>query len=700
MLIPGILSFLPLIRDSKTKMETTMSSGGTQFLRIVGLRLLIALLILVAAGGVYLVAQTGRFERDRTELEWTSLSRTLAVMESGPVPDSWSAGVFVSESGINKLTKGLDGTKISFDLQSSDGEDTEIQLRSLALHLEPGFAVGDISLVATSKRRGVYVDFVGQASLSFREISNVDGIPNAIFAVQLLRLEPDIKWYSFGLAVRGYASELLAAGTAAYLSEKLQISVPLLPELSFDLGLDKEALLPVREPKDENYVVLGIAMPPKTMTKKIAFSHPVFLKGGVWLLGNVGDAQRDLKFPDLTGRTTSQLEDEIKEMRAKVETLTPPTEGDVSVWLQGQPVTDMLREISELPEANRTATIRTVRYKGFLTKASWYDDVLGNGGAYVELIGDSAVSGTIHASELSLDWVPDVGVKFAGTLVTDAKVNIHAHVDPLVGGGAGTSVGMLGNGRVALDGTMGASVADIEGHKVLTLKPSLSCKPFAFTAKTDGKLKMAGGWASVPSVGIVVKGELGASSLPEQLLLSDLPFVIRGRSDHGKPFVVETEGRRVQIEPTWVSASVGIVPSATVTHKDGMSLSGAMNVVYSDTYPEAYDRGKEEEKLRKGLAAGSGAAPCGNPSVAVTIGAIEIGKNNDLIRLLKEVSPAKLAEWAANPAESFRRGEVGRTLDRIRNEVSPEKVKEWLENPGDSFRRGDVGKAVCSVLGC
>ncbi|RVG88463.1 hypothetical protein CN221_27395 [Sinorhizobium meliloti] len=677
-----------------------MPSIGIQLLTKLGVRLLIAVLMLIAAGVVYLVAQAGRYERDRTELEWTSLSRTLSVLETGPVPDRWSAGVFVSEDGINKLIKGLEGTRISFDPQSSDDEDTEILLRSLALKMEPGFAVGDISIAASSERRSVSVDFVGQASLSFREISTVDGIPNAVFAVQLLSLEPDIRWYSLGLSVRGYAKELLAAGTVTYLSEKLQIRVPLIPALAIDLGVEKELLLPTREPKDENFVVLGISMPPKTIRKKIDFSHPLFLEGGVWLLGNAGDAQSELKFPDLGGRATNQLEDEIKEMRAQVEMLATPAEGDISVWIRGQPVTDMLREINELQEANRTATIRTVRYKGFLSKVSWYDDVLGNGGAYVELIGGSAVSGTVRVSGLSLDWVPNVGVKFAGTLVTDTKVDIHAHVDPLVGGGAGTSVGMLGSGGVALDGSMGASVVDIEGHKVLAIRPSLSCKPFDFSAKTDSKLKMGGGWASVPSVGIVVKGELGASSLPEQLLLSDLPFVISGRSEDGKPVVMEADGKKVQIEPTWASASVGIVPSVTVTHKDGISLAGALNVVYSDTHPEAYDRRGEEEKLRKGLAAGTGAALCGNPSVAVTIGAIEIGKNNDLVRFLKEISPAKLAEWAANPAESFRRGEVGRTLEKIRKEVSPEKLEEWREKPLDSLRRGEAGRIVCGIFGC
>jgi hypothetical protein len=677
-----------------------MSSRGKQFLTIVGARLLIVVLTLVTAGVVYLVAQTGRFERDRTELEWTFLSRTLAVMESASVPESWSAGVFVSEGGINKLIKGLEGTRISFDTQLSNGEDTEIELRSMPLRLEPGFAVGDISISASSQRRSLSVDFVGQASLSFREISDVDGVPNAVFAVQLLNLEPDIRWYSFGLAVRGYARELLATGTAIYLSERLQIKVPLIPELAMDLGVDKELLLPTREPKDENFVVLGISMPSKTVGKKIAFAHPVFLDEGVWLLGNVGDAQNDIKFPDLGGRATSQLENEIKEMRSKVETLAPPAKGDISVWMRGQPVAEMLWEVNRLPDANRTATIRTVRYKGFLTKASWYDEVLGNGGAFVELTGGNAVSGTVRVSGLSLDWVPDVGVQFEGSLVTNAKVDIHAHVDPLIGGGAGTSVGMIGNGGVALAGSMGAAIVDIEGHKVLAIRPNLSCKPFAFSAKTDGRLKMAGGWASVPSVGIVVKGELGASSLPEQLILSDLPFVIRGRSDDGRPLVAEAEGKRVLIEPTWTSASVGIVPSVTVTHKNGISLSGALDVVYSDTYPETYDRSQLEAKLRQGLAAGTGAAPCGDPSVAVTIGAIEIGKNNELVKLLKEISPAKWAEWNKKPLESLKRSEFGRTVEKIQRETSPKKVEEWVKNPGDAFKRSEPGKFICGMFGC
>ncbi|AZV18106.1 hypothetical protein [Mesorhizobium sp. M7A.F.Ce.TU.012.03.2.1] len=598
--------------------------------------LAISLFLLIGVG--WLAFQSSRMERDRTLLEWASLAGSTEMVEGKSVPEAWSAGLFVSEAGLNTLFKGLDNATVAFDPESRPDEDTVVTVGSFRVAFEPGFASGDITLMATSAKRELNLEFKGTAAAIFNGIDrDNDGSPTAVFSIHLIDLEPQISWYSLDFGIRSYASDLLQAGIMAYLADSLTVRLPFDDQLKVDLELDHKETVPVREPKAENYIDLRFTMLSSSIEQRLSYAHPLFLDGGLWLLASADDKGQQLApSPDVGTRTAGEVETEIRQMRAKLAAYVVPEETDVSVWLRGETVGNVLKKIQELPLDKRTVTVISTKSAGRLAEDKWRDDILGEGGAFAELTGNNAVSGKIELREISSSWTPDKGLTFKSRVHADANAKIHAHVDPLIGGGAGTTAGMLGSADLEFEGTVNIGVQEVEGHKLLVLLPESACKEARLQLTTDGKLKIGSGWTSVPSVGGIFKGPVGLSAIPPQLVATDLPILLSGRSKDGKPLVVPADGDRVLVTTNWQRAKFILTPSAVKAGKEGYVISAGLTAEYSDQ-PDIHDRAAEEKKLREALVKKSSAMkPCpGAYSFAVKLGSLEFGPNNEIVKFLR-----------------------------------------------------------------
>ncbi|MBA1343909.1 hypothetical protein [Rhizobium sp. WYCCWR 11146] len=594
--------------------------------RHVGIVALVVVAVL-AVGAIYLMWQGARFARERAELEWASLSSSAAIAQTRKVPEEWSAGIFVSEAGFAKLLAALHGAKISYDPAFSS-DDTIVTLKSVSMSFEPGFAVGNISLSAHSERQKLSVDFKGQASISFREIAVLNGRAEAVFAIHLLDLEPQIGWYSIGIGFRGYAKELLTSGTMVYLAEQLVVRVPLTNEVAFDLAQAKDLHLPTVEPKKDNFVDVNLSVPTKVIRKKFLFMNPVFLKGGVWLLAQPDDGETPITLPAKESKPGADLSTRIEILRQQVAKIPTPTE-DMSIWLRGETLQDLVKGIRSLPKENRTVKARTIRFNGVLTTKEGGSGFLW-ARAYAELTGDNPAQGNAEISEVEAQWIANKGLKVSGRVDGNAVAFIRVRVVPVSNSGKGLgtvvddTVAMIGGGGLNLDGVLSPRVVTVDNHKALIVAPEFDCKPYRFDVAALGGLGSLGIF-SVAGVSATISGKFGGAALSQQLIISDLPYLFKGQNDDGTSLKIVADGKHLQFKPRWNASTIAVVPAVSLASSEGMSVGSTLEVGYLANVPSTNEREEQEKKLREKLSTvQTDGTQCGEPQIDIKIGDISV----------------------------------------------------------------------------
>lgn len=604
-------------------------------------RILIAVAIVGAGTFAWLALRTTQFESDRREAEWMSLTRSVHTVEGNTVPDMWMSGIFVSQRGLNSILALADGTIVQFD-PTSRGDDTALTVKAVRLkQSQPGFPVGTVELAAESKSRNLRVDLLGEAAFVFVGIeANADGRQVARFSIQPLRLEPDLSWYSLRIGVRGYATELLATGAAVWLAKALRFDVPLPDKPAIELGKTKSERVPVRKPENENWVDLTATIAAGRIQDEISFSHPVFIDGGMWLgAQRRPGGQAALESVTRGTRTDQQLDAEISNLRAKLAQVKGPANGagDIAVWVSGKAIDGLVQKITALPTERRTATIKSSGYQGRLADKEWRDNVLGKGGAFVEFNKPDAVHASVLLNEVNATWQARHGLAIAARAQLKGTADVHVHIDPLIGGGVGTNVGMEGNADIQASGSLQMAIITVGPQTALVLAPKMECKLATVEMRTDGRLVTDLGWTKVPSIGAKVATTELNSMLSAQVLLSDIPTVLQGRTDKGEALQAEAEGVRLLITPAWKSASARVRPLVANAGEEGFLIAAALEVSASPDRDEGAKARKEaEEKLRRDIADTLKPTDCATEtSVAVTLGDIEIGPNNEIVKLLK-----------------------------------------------------------------
>jgi hypothetical protein len=440
--------------------------------------------------------------------------------------------------------------------------------------------------------------------------------------------------------MRGYATELLATGTAVWLAKALQFDLPLPDKPVVELGKTRMERIPVRKPYGENWVDLVATIPPGKVQDEMSFSHPVFVDGGVWLgAQRRAGGQATLEPVARGARTDGQLDAEIKDLRTKLAQVKGPAmgSGDLAIWLNGNTFGALLQRVSALPPAQRTATINSSGYQGRLADKEWSDKILGKGGAFAEFNKPDAVQASVLLDAVGATWQARSGLALTARAKLTSKTDIHVHVDPLIGGGVGTSVGMVGDADVQASGRLEIATLAIGNRTVLVLVPKMECRVTTVAMKTDGKVAGSWGWTNVPAIGARVETPALNSMLSAQVLLSDAPNVVRGRTDKDEPLPVKIGTDLFRVTPAWKSAQLAIRPLAASAEEEGFLIAAAVDVSSSQERDEAAKARKDaEEKLKRDVADMLKPAECsGETSIAVTLGDIEIGPNNEIVKFLR-----------------------------------------------------------------
>lgn len=130
-----------------------------------------------------------------------------------------------------------------------------------------------------------------------------------------------------------------------------------------------------------------------------------------------------------------------------------------------------------------------------------------------------------------------------------ASAPVHVHVDPFIGGGAGTTIGIEANSDAAISLTARVRTVESQGGRFVIVEATPGCQTIKADVASDGKLKADFGWTAVPKIGARMHVPVGRERLAPSLLLDTRPhFVALPIKDP------DGESGPWQVRPAWGGA--------------------------------------------------------------------------------------------------------------------------------------------------
>lgn len=638
---------------------------------------LLAILVAAGAGGLWIWHGKSqiRYQRDRATLEWQGAKLAEKVQSVGSVPDAWSAGLFLSDKSLRSAASTLKGMRIA-----SEKDDLILTFDDLSIRSKPSSMEVEIALSASSPSRNASLKAKAVAELVFMGTIQKDEQTVILrFGLVPIEILPEIAWYGFDLKGSKLASDLVAGEILAGMINSAPIELPVPNGFSAELGGERTGTIPINKDLSSK-LTYSLTVPPLKLAGSLLAVSPLFLQDGLWLLASERPVDGLLAVPDPAGRSRETLVAETKELQMKLQTISRPA-GDAAIWIGSKLLLSTLNSIAQLSSDKRRVTFRSTKVEGRIAEKKWRDDILGDGGTFAEFVDDNAVVGHAFLSGLTPKWVPNVGIDLDAQLDAHAEAKVHVHVDPLIGGGVGTSVGLVGDASAALGGSIAFTVDVVEDARVLVARPKGRCDSLTITMATDGKAKTDFGWTTVPSIGIIRHQPIDLSVIGPTTIFDDLPLSLSARDVNGKVRATELKGRKLTIEPAWqyVNARISVVEAKALNA--GWSVGANIQISPARSPVDPEDLAKRRAMLRSKLTQSIPSSCAEDGSTEITLGNTRFGPNNELVKFF--VAIGKFTKEMA---------------ERIGHEVSTDKLKEWARDPAGSFARSDPGKAAKSVV--
>jgi len=616
-----------------------------------------------------------RYERDRTTLEWQSAKLAEKVRSVGAVPDAWGAGLFLSDRSLLGVASTLKGVRIA-----SEKDDVTLTFDDLSIRSKPSFMEFEISLSASSPSRNAALKVKAVAALVFAGIILRDE-QTAILRFELIPIEivPAVEWYGFDSKAGKLASDLIAGELLAEMIGSAPIELPVPNGFSADFDGERTGTAPINKDLGSK-LTYSLTLPPIKLVGSLQALSPLFLRGGLWLLASEKPIDGLSALPGPAGRSQETLSRETKEIQSKLEALGAPA-GDAVVWIGSELLLSAANRVAALPVDQRRVSFRSTKVEGRIVEKKWRDDVLGDGGAFAEFVDNNSVTGSAVVNRLTPKWVPNVGLDMETQVEAHAEAKVHVHVDPLIGGGVGTSLGLVGNAAAAVGATVAFSADTVEGARVLVARPKARCGSITIGLKTDGRAKTDFGWMTVPSIGIIRHQPIDLSVVAPASILDDLPRTIDGRDGQGGSRVLDLKTRKVTVEPAWryMFTKIAVMDAKATT--SGWLIGARIEIAPTQHPVDAAALAQQRDKIRSAVAQPGSNSCADDGSTEVTFGDVRIGPNNEIVKFM--VGLGKFTQEMAN---------------RIPREVNSEKLKEWIKDPQGSFARSDPGKVVGGVV--
>jgi len=530
-------------------------------------------------------------------------------------------GLGISNEGMRNFVSLLKGIVIAPTKPPKDLEDVSVKINDFQLISQAGRSELELHVTISSPSNHVELDATVTGDLLFMPPApgaEINGDQLA-FRVKLKDINPSLSWYFVRLRATEAMREYITYRLIEQLEKDLVLKVSTVSLQNFTLGL--EGVEVVRDEEKGFEVKVGYSSPKFNMPVVVRYSEFIMAESGFWLFGRYAvDAPYVPKpAPQIS---TDKLESEITTLTNSIRTATTKlhfTSGNYALIVSNQLLEKIAGQLNTRPINERTINFKAISHSGKFFEQKWRDDILGEGGLYVELDGSDPASGQATLVNVSPAW-SEKGLVYSAATDVKASAKVHVHFDPLVGGGVGKRMTLDGSASPALSGTISFSIRTYDNVPVLVAENHLNCSKFSIPIMDRGDLK----------VGVTLSQVLGGGKPSLSPVLIGTTQTIRADQFLGG-------GKEVKVRSPKSFASITYVPAMVTNGSNGLRIELSAKAAWGDNdgSAEAAKIKKIEELVKKDNASQS-AMECSKPdSIKVHLAGMEFGENHEFVKAVK-----------------------------------------------------------------
>ncbi|SFM85464.1 hypothetical protein SAMN05216573_10510 [Bradyrhizobium sp. Rc3b] len=654
--------------------------------------------------------------KERLSSRWSALSLADLTLQAGEIPRAHDAAAFLSAHVISDSLKLLEGSQLIYNREGSSLAGSSVTLQRVELVPGIGQMSARLSLRAATKDGAISLSLDGEALVLAVGIKPGDDDDPAYLRMRLeplsIRPSAEIGFFSFA-AKRFWAS--LGADALRLLADTslFEFRIPFTDHTALSLGIDETKTEKVND--SGATLTYRTTLPPSTIEQKFSAWPPLVTPAGIWILARRTEKGQIETNPP-PAPDPGALSAAVAALEAKVSAMLPqPPAKDLELFLSGAAFSDMARRIGSLPSEKRTITIEVIGAAGRLADIKWRDKILGEGGAYAELAKPPRGKATLEMSVQDVRWSKNALVlALSGQLKASAPV--HVHVDPLIGGGAGTDIGIEGSSNNTVIINVKVRALDSQNARFVIVEATPECGTITAEVTSDGRLKADFGWTSVPKIGARMAIPLGREPLPPPLLVDTRPqFVeIAPRDPDGEKgpwrvrpawgggifHLTEVDG---EMEDARLHAGAKVRVDRAAPQGESAAVKAAKEDVAKETRTLLDEWRKVSEAVQD---EDTGCNAKGN--LEVLLGDIAIGPNNEVVKFLRNAwndlvkgpgdnnEAVKAGQKIADALNAFSpHDDAARALTR---EIANASAKIFGENSPVTKTFASVDKEVNKVL--
>lgn len=406
----------------------------------------------------------------------------------------WAAadlGIGISNRGMGKLLSLLKGLVISPTQPPKGYEDLSIRIEDIQLVSRAGRSELELEFSLSSPANSLQFAATMTGDLLFLppELDTDTAEDQLAFRMKVRELHPRLSWYSLPLQSISTMRDYLRYRLIEQVEKSLVMKVPTAKLDKLVLGLSGSEVL-----KDEEkgfQIKIAYASPKFEMPLVARYSQFLMTDSGFWIFARYGDKAPSIPKP-VARVPMEQLESEIGRLtyaiRAAVSGLNFWS-GDSAVIVRKPLLEKLTAQFNERSSDERTISFQSTRSRGRLFERQWRDNLLGDGGLFVELDGRDAAWGTVTLKQVSSAW-SEKGLAYSASAEIEANTITYVHFDPLMGGGIGRRTTLEGTASPVLAGTLSLALRTYLGVPVLVIANNLDCSKFPITVLDNGDLAL------------------------------------------------------------------------------------------------------------------------------------------------------------------------------------------------------------------
>ncbi|MFO0699299.1 MAG: hypothetical protein U0236_08730 [Nitrospira sp.] len=451
------------------------------------LSLVLWVVVLVGCG----VDREGQLIVDHQRAVYESLALQDQLQQQGGGHAAADLGIGISNRGMVKLLSLLKGLVISPTQPPEGLEDLSVKIEDIQLVSRAGRSELELQVSVASPTTHMQFDATMTGDLLFLppELDRDTPEDQLAFRIKVRELHPDLSWYSLRFQNIAVVRDYLRNRLIDQIEKDLVVSVPTAKLDKLVLGLSGSEVL-----KDEEkgfQIKVAYASPKFEMPVVARFSQFLMTDSGFWVFARYGDKTPYIPKP-VARVPTEQLESEIGRLtyaiRAAAAGLTF-TSGDSAVIVRKPLLEKLTTQFNERSSDERTVSFQSTRSRGKLFEKQWRDNLLGDGGFFVELDSRDAAWGTVTLKQVTSAWSEN-GLAYSASVGIEVNTIMYVHFDSLIGGGVGKRTTLEGTASPILTGTLSFALRTYDGIPVLVAVNRLDCSKFPITVMDDGDLSV------------------------------------------------------------------------------------------------------------------------------------------------------------------------------------------------------------------